>query len=113
MKQISLTGNVRYAVLLFILIAISSSACVTRPVHLSANRTRSVATKEENHPCINLNTASIDELETLPGIGRVIAERIVAYRTQFGPFRRPEHLMMVRGISDRKFREIQMLVSVE
>jgi competence protein ComEA len=72
-----------------------------------------VATKEENHPCINLNTASIDELETLPGIGRVIAERIVAYRTQFGPFRRPEHLMMVRGISDRKFREIQMLVSVE
>ncbi len=41
-----------------------------------------------------------------------MAERIVAHREKYGPFRRPEHLMMVRGISDKKFREIQSLINV-
>lgn len=59
-----------------------------------------------------MNTASSQELERLPGIGKVIAERIVAHREQYGPFRRAEHLMMVRGISDRKFRAIRSLIVV-
>jgi len=62
---------------------------------------------------INLNTANAAELEKLPGIGKVIAERIVAHREQYGPFRRPEHLMMVRGISDNKFRQLRSLVTVD
>jgi len=62
---------------------------------------------------ININTASSQELEKLPGIGEGIAERIVAHRQQYGPFRRPEHLMMVRGISDQKFRELRTLIVVE
>jgi len=62
---------------------------------------------------INLNTATAAELETLPGVGKVIAERIVAHREQYGPFRRPEHLMMVRGISDNKFRQLRSLVTVD
>ena len=61
---------------------------------------------------ININTASPDELEALPGIGRVIAERIVTHRSQHGPFRRVEHVMLVRGISERKFLEIQPLITV-
>jgi len=52
-------------------------------------------------------------LEKLPGIGEGIAERIVAHRQQYGPFRRPEHLMMVRGISDQKFRELRTMIVVE
>jgi len=62
---------------------------------------------------VNINTASPKELEQLPGIGQGIAERIVAHREQYGPFRRPEHLMMVRGISDRKFRALQAMIVVE
>lgn len=62
---------------------------------------------------ININTASADELEQLPGIGRVIAERIVTHRSQHGPFRRVEHLMLVRGISERKFLNIQTLITVD
>lgn len=42
-----------------------------------------------------------------------MAERIVAHRAQYGPFRRAEHLMMVRGISDRKFRAIQSMIVVQ
>lgn len=43
----------------------------------------------------------------------MLAERIINYRETNGRFRRTEHLMMVRGISDRKFRELRSLVRVE
>ncbi len=62
---------------------------------------------------INLNTAAATEIERLPGVGPVLAERIITYRNEHGRFRRAEHLMMVRGISDRKFRELRPLVRVE
>ncbi len=62
---------------------------------------------------LNLNTATAGEIERLPGVGPVLAERIITYREEHGRFRRAEHLMMVRGISDRKFREIRSLVRVE
>jgi len=62
---------------------------------------------------ININTASVGDLEKLPGVGKVLAERIVEHRENYGPFRRAEHLLMVRGISDRKFREIQQMLTVD
>jgi competence ComEA-like helix-hairpin-helix protein len=62
---------------------------------------------------ININTAPVGELEQLPGVGKVLAERIVTHREQYGPFRRAEHLMMVRGFSDSKFRKLRDLVTVE
>ena len=62
---------------------------------------------------ININSAAAEELERLPGVGKVIAERIIAHRQQYGAFRRTEHLMMVRGISDRKFRELRPMIVAE
>lgn len=62
---------------------------------------------------ININTASAEELEKLPGIGRGLSERIIAHREEYGRFRRPEHLLMVRGISMRRFREMQALITTE
>jgi competence protein ComEA len=73
----------------------------------------SESAKTERASAININTASRQELEKLPGVGEGIAERIVAHRQQYGPFRRAEHLMMVRGISDRKFRELRAMIVVE
>ncbi|MFY9621633.1 MAG: helix-hairpin-helix domain-containing protein [Pyrinomonadaceae bacterium] len=64
-------------------------------------------------PKININTASAKELEALPAIGRGLAERIVEHREKYGPFRRAEHLMMVRGISETRFRAVRHLVTVE
>jgi competence protein ComEA len=46
----------------------------------------------------------------LPGIGDTLAHRIVEFRDQNGPFRRPEGLLLVPGISEKKFREIRTLV---
>src|SRR5216684_4653486 len=62
---------------------------------------------------IDINTASAQELEKLPGIGRGFAQRIVEHREKYGPFRRPEHLIMVRGLSDKRFRALRDLVTVE
>jgi competence protein ComEA len=52
-------------------------------------------------------------LETLPGIGPALAARIVEQRTRFGPFRRVEHLLIVRGISEQRFRQLRPLINVE
>ena len=62
---------------------------------------------------ININTAPVKELEKLPGIGKGLAERIVEHREKYGPFRRPEHLIMVRGISDKRFRALRDSITVE
>ncbi|RMF98762.1 MAG: helix-hairpin-helix domain-containing protein [Acidobacteria bacterium] len=59
---------------------------------------------------VDINSASIDELERLPTIGKTLAERIVEHREKYGKFRRVEHLIIVRGMSDAKFRNIRHLV---
>ena len=61
---------------------------------------------------VNINTASAADLETLPGIGPVLAARIVAYREENGPFRAPEELSRVKGIGDAKLEEIWDLITV-
>jgi competence protein ComEA len=63
-------------------------------------------------PTINLNTATIDQLETLPGIGQKTAERIIEYRTKSGGFKRIEDLMNVKGIGEKSFLKLKPLVSV-
>jgi competence protein ComEA len=62
---------------------------------------------------VNINTASPKELEVLPGIGAGLALRIVEHRERYGKFRRPEHILMVRGLSDRRFREMRPMIVAE
>ena len=62
---------------------------------------------------ININTATLDELQKLPFIGTKSAERIVEYRNKYGKFRRVEHLLLIQGISDEKFRRIKAMIKVE
>ena len=64
-------------------------------------------------PKININRAPAKDLEALPGIGKGLAERIVEHREKYGSFRRAEHLMMVRGISEKRFHALRHLVTVE
>lgn len=66
-----------------------------------------------SNSALNINTASAFELEKLPNIGAKTAEAIVGHREKFGKFRKPEHLMLVPRISDRRFREIRHLIKTE
>jgi competence protein ComEA len=51
---------------------------------------------------VNVNTATLEELDTLPGVGPAIARRILDYRREHGPFQRPEDLLQVSGIGEKK-----------
>jgi competence protein ComEA len=61
----------------------------------------------------NLNSANQAELEDLPGIGEVLAQRSIDYRTQRGPFRAIEDVKEVSGIGDKRFEAIRELITVE
>ena len=62
---------------------------------------------------VNLNTASVQELIELPGIGEVLAARIVAYREENGPFQSLDALKQVSGIGDKLVEKIRDLVGLE
>jgi competence protein ComEA len=62
---------------------------------------------------ININTADLDELVKLPDIGEKIAQRIIDYRTQNGPFETIEEILNVPGIGQVTFKTIENMITVE
>ncbi|KAA0924250.1 ComEA family DNA-binding protein [Streptomyces apricus] len=56
---------------------------------------------------VALNTATLDQLDTLPGVGPVLAQHIIDYRTRHGGFRSVDELREVNGIGDRRFADLQ------
>ena len=61
---------------------------------------------------ININYASVEELKQLPGIGDQIAKNIIDHRQKFGPFQNKEDLKNVNGIGDKKYAQIEELISI-
>ena len=80
------------------------------PVTVSAEK--DLPPEEIQVVLVDLNTAGIEELTTLPGIGESLAKRIVDYRTEHGPFESPEALMEVSGIGEKKLEELRDYVTV-
>jgi len=106
----------RALLLLTLCFALSASSCIKMARHtdvLSASTPENSFSSSQTAPRININTASRAELEKLPGIGAGLAARIIAHREQFGAFRRAEHLIVVRGISERRFLAMREFVTVK
>jgi competence protein ComEA len=61
---------------------------------------------------IDINRANVEELTTIPGIGTALAQRIVDFRDQHGPFGRVEDLLKVKGIGEKSFQKIRPYVKV-
>jgi competence protein ComEA len=61
---------------------------------------------------VRINAATVEELQQLPGIGAVLAQRIVKYREQYGPFASVEDIKQVAGIGDKIYQEIKDMLTV-
>jgi len=87
-------------------------------ITISPSLTDSFATTDnaeepENQSIVNINTADAEEMTTLPGIGQVLAERIIAYREANGGFKNIYELMDVSGIGEKTFAKLQDFISVD
>jgi competence protein ComEA len=76
-------------------------------------RTPTVVAFSSSGQKININTAAAAELETLSGIGPVLAQRIIDYRQAQGPFQRLEDIKKVKGIGESIFERIQPMITLE
>ena len=61
---------------------------------------------------VNLNTATVAQIASLPGIGEKAAERIIEYREKNGGFKKIEELMNVKGIGEKSFLKLKPLITV-
>lgn len=67
---------------------------------------------EKAGPTTNINTASSSELESLPGVGPKLAQRIIEYREKNGGFKKLEDLMNVQGIGEKNFLKLKSKLSI-
>ncbi|MEW6129962.1 MAG: helix-hairpin-helix domain-containing protein [Acidobacteriota bacterium] len=93
------------------LIALSLVACTQpAPTQIDGQPTTN---RHPNQPCVNLNTATAEELKALPEIGEVLASRIIEYRERHGNFRRPTDVIIIEGLTETKYRAFADRVCVE
>jgi competence protein ComEA len=73
---------------------------------------RTAAAKPTAGKALNINTATVAELNALPGIGAKTAALIVEYRQKNGPFKKIEELMNIRGVGEKNFLKLKDQISV-
>ena len=67
---------------------------------------------QKSETIVNINQATEVELVALPGIGPVMAKKIIAWRAENGPFKSLEDLKKVNGIGDKKFEKLKPLIQI-
>lgn len=80
--------------------------------HVLYNNEIVVIPKQSNNVLISINSASIDTLISLPGIGISTATKIVEYRQKYGSFNSLEELMNVSGIGTKKYEKLKELITL-
>lgn len=81
-------------------------------INISCSITIPEKVQEEESALININYASVDQLMTLPGIGKVYAEKIIEYRKTKGLFLTIEQIKEIPGIKDNVFNQIKDFITV-
>jgi comEA protein len=105
MQLVDMRGNAKFGSSVFLLVVSAAIVLFTYPAFTSAQKTL------PSQP-INLNTATIAQLEALPGIGPNTAKSIVDFRNHSGPFQRVEDLLAIKGISKSKLEKLRPYVTV-
>lgn len=89
----------------WLLVAPFAAAQTSQPADAKAKKTAAPAV-------VNLNTATVAQLETLPGIGARTAQRILEYRQKNGGFKKIEELMNVKGVGEKSFLKLKSRITV-
>lgn len=92
-----------------------ASQSVTTTTQTTISTQASVSQEEitQETLLVNINTADLDELDTLPGIGEALGQRIIDYRTEHGDFASVEDITLVSGIGDVTLSKLQDYATVE
>jgi len=98
-----------YVIFFLVVVTVFSGSCTEERLRLGT-KTESVTTSEN---AADINTASAEELARIPHIGPKLAREIIDFRERHGRFRRTEHLMLIRGMSDGRYRKIRVFVKTE
>lgn len=91
-----------------VILLLTAAACTTP--EMSRSLPDKLDTGNVGSERVNINTAGPEELEKIPKIGPKLAAKIISHRERHGSFRRPEHLMLVPGFSDKRFREVRHFI---
>jgi competence protein ComEA len=101
-------------ILIAAIAAIAVSAAALSGTALSAQGRTTTPTKTVATAAapVNLNTATAEQLATIPGVGAKTAERIIEYRQKNGGFKKVEDLMNVSGVGEKSFLKMKPLITV-
>ena len=92
---------------------VALTALLASPAQAQRTRTRTIDQAAAKPTVqVNLNTATVADLQGLPGVGAKVAARIVEYREKQGPFKRIEELMNVQGIGEKSFLKLRPQITV-
>lgn len=97
------------SVILFASLAI---CCFCTSSFAAAAGKAGAATDTAQSSCVNINSATAEQFQALPGIGPAIAAAIVQHRQQNGPFAALDDLKKVKGVGDKKFEKIKNLICI-
>ena len=109
---VAITGAF-FCLLLGVFLGRSTNKSYIKLQDIQSMQTQPTATKEpESFGKININTATTDQLQLLPGIGESLSQRIIDYREEHGGFTDIKELMNVSGIGDKKFADIKDFITI-
>jgi len=99
-------------ILMAVIVGIAVSAAVLSAQNKATTpKAAATATVTATAP-VNLNTATAEQLATIPGVGPRMAERIIDYRQKNGGFKKVEDLMNVSGVGEKSFLKMKPLITV-